>query len=158
MKLFLSNILLSFVWVALTGDFYYGNFLIGFIFSFFFLWISTGFNKNETKYFSRVPRAISFFFYFTKEMIKANLFITYDILTIKQHMKPGIVAVPLTASTDLEITLFANLITLTPGTFTIDISDDKKIIYVHSIYLYNKEKFVRELKKGLERRLLEVLR
>lgn len=157
MRSFLTNILLTFVWVALTGEFIYQNFILGFALSFFVLWISTGYGKSS-RYFPRLISAIVLFFYFIWELIKANLLITYDIITPKFHMKPAIVAVPLTAESDLEITLFANLITLTPGTLSIDVSDDKKIIYVHTMYLETKEKFIDQIKSGLERRLLEVLR
>jgi len=73
-------------------------------------------------------------------------------------MRPGIVAVPLEARSDIEITLFANLLTLTPGTLSLDVSSDKKVIYVHALYVDDAGSFRREIKEGLEKRLLEVLR
>jgi multicomponent Na+:H+ antiporter subunit E len=73
-------------------------------------------------------------------------------------MRPGIIAVPLDAKTDLEITLFANLITMTPGSLSIDTSDDKKVLYVHAMYMDDPQKYKEELKTGLERKLLEILR
>jgi multicomponent Na+:H+ antiporter subunit E len=157
MKIFLTNILLTFVWVALTGQFIYENFIIGFLFGYFALWISSGFGSTSG-YFKKLPKAIGLGIYFFKELIKANLLVTYDIITPKFHMRPAIVEVPLTAETDMEITLFANLIALTPATLSIDVSDDKKVIYVHAMYIESKEQFIKNLKDGLERRLLEVLR
>jgi multicomponent Na+:H+ antiporter subunit E len=73
-------------------------------------------------------------------------------------MNPGIIAFPLDAKSDLEITLFANLLTLTPGTLSLDVSSDKKILYVHALYVKDADSFRSELKNGLEKRLLEVLR
>ncbi|MDQ3190956.1 MAG: Na+/H+ antiporter subunit E [Bacteroidota bacterium] len=157
MRAFLTNILLTFVWVALTGEFVYQNFIVGFALSFFVLWISTGYGKSS-RYFPRLISTIGLFFYFMWELLKANLLVTYDIITPEFKMTPAIIAVPLTAQTDLEITLLANLITLTPGTLSIDVSDDKKIIYIHTMYFETKEKFIDEIKSGLERRILEVLR
>lgn len=62
------------------------------------------------------------------------------------------------ARTDFEINLLTTMISLTPGTLIIDISEDKKTIYIHVMYLTTPEAFVRETKTGLERRLLEILR
>jgi multicomponent Na+:H+ antiporter subunit E len=73
-------------------------------------------------------------------------------------MKPGIIALPLDVKTDLEITLLANLITMTPGTLSIDTSEDKKVLYVHAMYLDDPEEYKKDLKSGLERKLLEILR
>jgi multicomponent Na+:H+ antiporter subunit E len=157
MRVFLANILLTFVWVALTGEFIYQNFILGFLLSFFVLWISTAFGRSS-RYFNRLFHSVVLIFYFFKELIRANLYITFDILTPKFRMKPAIIAVPLSAKTDAEITLLANIITLTPGTLIIDVSDDKKFIYVHTMYLTTKEEFIKELKEGLERRLLEAIR
>lgn len=60
-KQFLMNLLLSFIWVALTGSMYYTNFLFGFLLGFFILWVM---NRNEVdqRYFYRVPKTISFLF------------------------------------------------------------------------------------------------
>jgi multicomponent Na+:H+ antiporter subunit E len=73
-------------------------------------------------------------------------------------MKPGIIAVPLDAETDFEITLLANLITMTPGTLSLDLSDDRKTLYVHAMYITDPEKIRHSIKHDLERRVLAVLR
>ncbi len=48
---------------------------------------------------------------------------------------PGVVAIPLDARTDAEITLLANLITLTPGSVTLDLSEDLSVLHVHAMYI-----------------------
>jgi len=154
---FLSNILLTFVWVALTGSFAFLNFLFGFVISFAILWVIT-IDRGEAKYFKILPKVIAFIFFFLYELIKANIQVAYDVITPKFYMTPGIVRVPLDAETDMEITLLANLISLTPGTLSLDLSDDKKVLYVHSMYISDKEKFINGIKGGFERRLLEILR
>ena len=154
---FLMNILLTLVWLALTGKFNFLNFLFGFLLSFFILWVIARGNR-ERGYFYRIPKIISFFFFFLKELIKANLQVAFDVITPRFFMKPGIVKIELDASTDLEITLLANLITLTPGTLSLDVSDDKKVLYVHAMYIKDKEQFVQSIKQGFEKRLLEILR
>ena len=154
---FLLNILLAIAWMLLTGELTAENFIEGLIIGYIILWVSKA-ALGGTKYFKKIPKAISFFFYFVKELLVANLKVAFDIITPKDYMKPGIVAVPLDAETDMEITLLANLITLTPGTLSLDISKDKKVLYIHTLYLDDIENFRSEIKNGMEKRLLEVLR
>lgn len=154
---FLSNLLLSMIWVAITGTFTLENFLFGFALSFFLLWL-TATNRRENKYFNRVPKTIFFIFFFLYELIKANIEVAYDVVTPRHFMKPGIVKIPLDAKTDMEITLLANLISLTPGTLSLDVSDDKKVLYVHGMYVKDKSEFIANIKNGFEKRLLDILR
>ena len=62
------------------------------------------------------------------------------------------------AHTDAEITALANLITLTPGTLSVDVSPDRSALYVHVMDLGDRRRFTRAIKQGLERRVLEVMR
>lgn len=156
-KHFLMNLLLSFIWVALTGSMYYSNFLFGFLLGFFIQWIM---NRNEAdqRYFYRVPKTIGFIFFFLYEMIVANIAVAYDVITPKYFFKPGIIRYPLQAKTDLEINLLSTIISMTPGTLIFDISDDKKSLYIHVMYLNDKKKFIAQIKNGFEKKLLEIIR
>ncbi|MDR6299569.1 Na+/H+ antiporter subunit E [Mesonia maritima] len=152
---FLSNILLTFIWVAITGDFQFSNYVFGFILSFIILFVIT---RGDAKYFKIIPKLVAFIFFFLFELIKANLQVAFDVVTKKFYMTPGIIKVPLEAETNLEISLLANLITLTPGTLSLDVSEDRKVLYVHAMYISDKEEFISDIKNGFERRLLEILR
>ncbi len=154
---FLSNLLLSFIWVAITGSFTVENFVFGFLLSFFLLWIIS-LNRREQKYFTRGPKTVAFIFFFLYELIKANIEVAYDVITPRYYMQPGIIRIPLAAKTDLEITLLANLISLTPGTLSLDVSDDKKVLYVHAMYVKDKAQFISSIKNGFEKRLLDIMR
>lgn len=112
----------------------------------------------STVYFNKVPIVIRFVFYFTVEVVKSNFKVMYEVITPNQNMKPGIVAIPLDVRTDIEITVFANLITLTPGTLSLDVSDDRSVLYVHAMFIDDVDEFKKNIKQELERRLLEVLR
>ncbi len=156
---FLSNILLMLIWVFLTGGYEFNNFLFGFVLSFIILRILSGSEeKSNKKYFKIVPKIISFLLFFIWELTKANIQVAYEVITPKFNMKPGIVALPLDAKTDLEITLLANLITLTPGTLSLDVSSDRSVLYVHAMYVMDKKEFIADIKQGFEKRLLEILR
>jgi len=64
-------------------------------------------------------------------MTKANFDVAYRVITGK--INPGIVKISPGLKTDLGITMLANSITLTPGTLTVDIDEDKNDLYVHWI-------------------------
>jgi multicomponent Na+:H+ antiporter subunit E len=156
-KHFLMNLLLSFIWVALTGSLYFVNFFFGFLIGFLVLWMMNR-NEDDHRYFTRVPETIAFVAYFAYEMIVANLQVAYDVITPNYFFKPGIVRYPLQASTDIEINLLSTVISLTPGTLILDISEDKKWLYIHVMYLDDKERFIKRVKNGFEKKLLSILR
>lgn len=156
-KILLTNIVLTLIWTLLTGDFHLYNFIVGFILSFIFLWVTDHTNKTN-KYFWYFPKLFSFIVFFIYELTKANLQVAYEVVTPTHNMKPGIVMIPLDLETDLEITLLANLITLTPGTLSLDVSKDKKGLYVHSMYVHDKDEFIASIKNGFETKIIQLLR
>ncbi len=159
LKYFLLNILLTFVWVALTGQLNYVNFFFGGILGFFILWLlARNSPKSEKEYFYRVPKILSFIIYFFVDMLQANWEVAKDVITPNYHTTPGIIKYQIDAKTDFEITMLANIIALTPGTMVIDIADDKSYIYIHTMYLKDKDKFIKRLKERTEKKLLAILR
>lgn len=154
---FVSNLLLTFIWVALTGDFYFANYIFGFILSFFILWLATR-GSGKARYFTIWPKLISFVLFFFYELVKANLQVAYEVSTPNYRMSPGIVMVPLDVQSNAGITLLANMISLTPGTLSLDVSNDKKVLFVHAMYVSDREEFVSSIKNGFEKRILEILK
>lgn len=153
--MFLLNILLALAWTALTGQFDPVNFMSGFVLGYLVLWLVQGV-VGPSNYFKKVPQVISFVLFFVGALIRANLRVAYEVITLTHTMRPGVVAVPLELQTDAAITLLANLITLTPGTLSLDVSADRRVLYVHTMYVDDVEQFRREIKEGFERRVMEV--
>jgi multicomponent Na+:H+ antiporter subunit E len=154
----LLNVLLALAWVALTGQFTPANLALGFVLGYLMLWLVQR-TREPLTYFARVRQVLGFVVFFLWELVKANLQVTYYILAPHHRMRPGVIAVPLEARTDAEITLLSNLITLTPGTLSLDVSADRRVLYIHSITLGDKtDEFRHRIKEGFERRMLEVLR
>lgn len=101
---------------------------------------------------------ISFFFFYLGEIILANIQIAVDILTPKHRMRPAILAIPLDVESDIQVLAFNNLVTMTPGTLSLDISPDRKTLYVHAMYVDNIDEMKKEIKKSFENRILEMSR
>lgn len=122
------------------------------------LWLLMYFYSEGAFYKSRQIGALILFY--LKELLTASLRVTYEVLTPQDHMHPAVIAVPLDAETDLEITLLANFITLTPGTLSIDISKDRKTLYVHEVYVKegDNDKVRKQIKDGFEKKILKITR
>lgn len=158
MSKFLLNIMLALTWMFITGSFTPENFLGGFVVAYLILWLLRGAIGGDSSYFLKVRQALGFLGFFLKELFLANLRVAHDVLTPRHRMRPGVVAIPLDVETDLEITTLANLITLTPGTLSLDVSHDRKVLYVHGMYVEDVHEFRRGIKEGFERRVMELLR
>ena len=157
MKAFMWNIALAAAWTLASGEVTLSNLLVGFAVGYLVL----GFAQvvvGESRYYRKVGQIVRFAAFYLWQIVLSNLRVAYDVLTPTYYMRPGIIALPLDATTDEEITLLANLITLTPGSLALDVSPDRKTLYVHSMFVDDVEEVRREFKEGLERRVLEVLR
>ena len=155
--MFLWHILLALTWAALTGIFTWNNVLIGFIVGYSVLFIAQR-SMGSTTYFHKLGHVLRFAVFYVWELILANLRVAYDVMVPTYRMRPGVVAIPLDAKTDVEITMLANLITLTPGSVSLDVSSDRRFLYLHAMYIADVEEFRESVKNTIERRVLEVLR
>ena len=157
MNIFILNIVFAAVFTTLLGSGSISVFLFGFILGYIALWLSKPLYR-DTRYFEKLPKTVKLVGYFLKELIVSNLRVLWDVITPRHIHRPGIIGVPLAAQTDLEIFVVANLISLTPGTLSVDLSEDRKTLYVHIMFLDDVETARADIKNGLERRVLEVMR
>ena len=156
-QLLLINVHLAFAWCAAFGTFTLGNLLIGFIVGSGALWISKPL-YGDTGYFQHGRRLARLVVVFLAELVVSSVRVAWDVVTPRNRARPGIIAVPMEAKTDLEVTLLANLISLTPGTLTLDISADRRVLYVHAMFVDSREGVIDDIKSGMEKSLLEVMR
>lgn len=158
MRALLWNIGLSLVWATLTGDFSLSNLVAGFLIAYGLLWFASGTVGANSPYFGRMRIFLGFAWFFLKELWLANLRVALEVVSPRPNIRPGIVAVPLEVQSDAEITLLANLITLTPGTLSLDVSSDRSMLFVHAMYAEDPAAVRREIKEGFERKVMELMR
>lgn len=107
----------------------------------------------------RLGYAVLYVFLFLRELVLANYQVAKLALTPGLRFRSGFVSIPLDASTDLEITSFANSITLTPGTISVHVSDDRRSIVIHAIDVGDDvEELRRSIKASLEAPILRFTR
>lgn len=157
MTAFTMNVLFAVIWVAVSGSATFLNFLFGFVISAFAIGLIRE-QAHGVSYLSRIGRILSLTVLFFKELALSAWKVAVLVTRPKLDVKPGIFAFPLTVDRDFEITLLANLITLTPGTLSVDVSEDRKLLYVHAIDCLDVEGTKRDIAEGFERKIMEAFR
>ena len=154
---FLWNIFLAVVWASITGDFAPGNLALGFALGFVVLLLSRRV-IGAVGYARRLAQALGLVAYFLWELVLSNFRVASDVLRPRHRLRPGVIAIPLDARSDAEIVILANLITVTPGSLSLDVSADRETLYLHVMNLDDIEEVRRRVKDGYERRILALTR
>lgn len=156
MNLLALNIFLAIGWASLMGSFSLASLATGFVVGYLALWIARPL-FGESTYFLRVWRVLRLAGLFLFELLVSSLRVAWDVVTPAHLSRPGIIAMPLDAKGDTEILLVASLISLTPGTLSLDVSEDRKTLYVHGMFVEDPEALKQELKQGMERSVIEAM-
>jgi multicomponent Na+:H+ antiporter subunit E len=134
----LGSILLAFAWAALQGEITLANLVVGYLFG---------------TLAPRMAHAAGLAGYFAWELLLANMRVAIDVVRPHTTIRPAVLAIPLDVTKDGEILLLSMLINITPGSVTIDLSDDRRTLYVHVMHMKSAEASRREIKEGFERRV-----
>lgn len=158
MIMFVANLVLAIIMAAMLADASLYAVLIGMIVAFFLTWPLRG-SFGPDRYHNRIGKLFGLAGFFLYDLLVSSFKVAYDVLTPTFLGKPRFLAVPLDAETDTEILLTANLISLTPGSLSVDISEDRKTLLVHAMFGEGSAEDERQsLKDGMERRVMEALR
>jgi len=151
----------SLVWFALTDIKDIQEVITGIIIALLISLLAGHFlvvNQTSRGVLRRLFYLVIYIFRFLWELMKANLNVAYLVIHPKLPIKPGIVKIKTKLTKDSALTLLGNSITLTPGTMTVDINEDKKELYIHWIYVkeVQEEKATQEISQNFERILTEI--
>ena len=113
---------------------------------------------NQRLYFGRLWACVKLTFIFFKELVMSNISVAVLVLKPKLELQPMIFAMPTTLEKDWQITLLSSLITLTPGTIVIHVSDDQRTLYVHAIDVDDVEEAINSIRQSFEKAIMEVSR
>ena len=155
MKLFLFNVLLALAWAAVSGSMTFGSLLTGFVIGALVLAV-VGQAYGSSHYLQRLRRFVGLMGVFVWELLRSSLQVAWEAVTPNYRMRPAVIAVPIELEKDISITVLANLVTLTPGTLSIDVSRDRKFLYIHAMYAEDAEAVRRSIRDSFEVRVAEV--
>jgi len=156
MNILSTNLLLAFVWAALAGEFSFASLLTGFVVGFAALWVVQPLT-GVTSYHARVFAWIRLIVMFHYELFVSSLAVAWDVLTPRHRARPAIIDVPLDVKSDAGILLVTNLISLTPGTLSLDVTEDRKTLLVHAMFADDPEALRRQIKRGMEKWVIDAV-
>lgn len=154
-NVFYMNLLLAVLWAALHADLSVTTAIIGFVLGFLLL------SAMHRGYGAAMLGAVGYIFFLGQAIILSSIQVARYVLSPKLRLDQGIVAIPLTARTDLEIAILASSITLTPGTISVDVGRDaagQRVLYVHNLVMGDADDVRKTIKQDFERRILRVTR
>ncbi len=79
-------------------------------------------------------------------LVKATTLVAWEVITPRNRINEGIIAVPLPGASPMVLLLVTNAIGLTPGTVVVDVDDDPCVLYVHVLHLHDVERVRRDLR------------
>lgn len=153
----LLNFFLALVWMFMTVSFTPSGFVIGFLVGLGIIVLMRRFFSKRL-YILRVWALISLFLLFLRELFLSSIQVLAIVIRPKMNIKPAIFEMETELSNDWQVTLLSALITLTPGTLVIGISEDQKRLYIHALDFEDIDSAVSSIKNTFERAILEVSR
>lgn len=151
----LINIVLAFLWVLTVSELNLGTLVTGYIIGILPIYMMRRFFPG-TFYLRRFYFIFKLVFIFLWEMVKANYELFKIILSPKIDIHPGFFAYPCDLEEEWEVSLLSALISLTPGTVIVAISDDFSVLYIHGIDLVDADEYIDDIKKNFENVIKEV--
>ena len=150
------SLLLFVVWLLLNNTLAFGHILLALFFAWSIPKLVSGL-KHGHPTIKKPWLIVRYFFRVMKDIITANLEVAIMVLGPLKKLQPGFVAVPLDITSDLGVTLLASTVSLTPGTVSAEISEDRKWLYVHALHLDEGAALIQHVKQRYEQPLKEIL-
>lgn len=157
MSAILLVIILALVWAAITGSFSGLNLLFGGLIAGLAVTVLRG-SLRQAGAWRKLRLILALAGLFIYELMVSAIRVAWVVVQpdIKAAIRPAVIAVPLKVKSDAEIALLANLITLTPGTLSVDVSPDRSTLFVHALSLTSADALIADIATGFEARIAEI--
>lgn len=153
----LSNLFVAFLWMLLQDNWGVLTFLAGYAVGLFILFLVRRYMASEF-YPLSLLKTFNLLLVFLQELLISGIVVAKQILQPRLNLTPGIFMLETDLETDVEVTLLAMLITLTPGSVVIEISPDNKSLYIHGLDLPESIDAVNKSKLRFEDKIKKVTR
>ncbi|MDA7746609.1 Na+/H+ antiporter subunit E [Psychromonas sp.] len=148
------SILLWLVWQILH-DFSNGHMVLGAVFAIVIPWIVAPLSEKRLVAKSHI-KVLMYTFRLLVDIVVSNYDVAKRVLQSNRSLKPAFIAVPLDINAPVPLTIFASSVSLTPGTVSVELSDDKKWLYVHVLHLEDEQELINLIKHRYEAPLKEI--
>ncbi|MFD1416498.1 Na+/H+ antiporter subunit E [Oceanobacillus jeddahense] len=156
---FLLNVFIAVLWTLINdeSELRFTTFVAGYLVGVGIVFLMHRF-FGERFYLSRFFALIKLIFIFTRELIMSSKLVLGQILKPKLSIKPGLFKYETVLQGDWEITTLALLLTLTPGSVVIEVTDDGDAFYIHAMDVEESKDILLKSIDTFERAIMEVTR
>lgn len=130
---------LTAMWVLLWGEVTAANVIAGVAAAAVLLVVFPAGEHPGPRHRPRPIAALWFLLFFLAKLVEANAVLAWEVVTPRNRIREGIVAVPVRGCSPVVVTIIANTISLTPGTLTLEVDPDREELYVHVLHLRDLE-------------------
>lgn len=145
----LLTLTLAILWLLLVNQLSAGHVVLGTLLGWLIPFATSGFWPEAI----RIRHPLTLLHYlviFLYDIVRGSFHVAYLILLGPARLRPAFVQVPVILKTDLAISLLANTISLTPGTVSVLLSEDKRTLIVHTLDTNDAEAVVADIKQRYE--------
>ena len=149
------NIVIGILWMFFSGGYNHEYFFVGFFWGLVVIFI---FRKHLGPIFypTYIYKWLKLILMFLWELLKADYNVLVMMFKPKLDVNPKIFEYPLEVTKPWQITLLANMITLTPGTLTVNVAHNNKSLFIHCLDTNDVAKEIAGIKSSFEKAILEV--
>lgn len=152
----LVNIFIAFLWTLFTDKWSSLTFLVGYLIGLGVVFIMRRFFPTPF-YLNKVLAIMKFVYVLIREMISSGIFIMRQVVSPRVTFIPGIFSVKTKLKGNVEITILSLLITLTPGSVVMEISEDD-VLYIHAMDISDAKSMILKSIRSFEKAIMEVTR
>ncbi|MCA6062717.1 Na+/H+ antiporter subunit E [Thalassolituus marinus] len=148
------SLMLLAVWLLLNG-FSVGQLVLGLILA----WLIPVITWPYTDHQSRAGKPLKIAAYVARllrDIVVSNVDVALKVLGSNRSLNPGFICYPLALQGDFPLTVLASTISLTPGTVSVDFSEDRKWLYVHALHITTEQEMIAEIRQRYEQPLQEI--
>lgn len=153
----LLNLMIALIWMMLNGNWTASGFIVGYVLGIAVLYVVRKF-RPEPFYLTKVWAVLKLAGLLIRELLISSFEVIGHILRPKLDIRPGIFEYRTELSSDWEVTMLACMICLTPGTLTLEVSDDNHTLYIHALDISDVEEMSGKIRDTFEKAIMEVTR
>lgn len=150
------NIALGLVWMLLHTAYTLVDFVVGYVLGAILIFLIAHLMVGRPYYLDRFFKALKLALIFLRELVIACMQVLYHVLQPELKIRPGIIKMDIYLQKPAQVTLLANMITLTPGTMTVEVAADNSALYIHTLDIDDADKICAGIERTFEKNILEV--
>lgn len=148
------SVVLLLAWMLLNNV-SFGHLVLGLILATIIPWVAAPLSDPHSRI-KQPFRALRYIIMVLGDIVISNFEVAGRILRPNHQLRPGLVAVPLDLEGQFPLTVLASTISLTPGTVSVDFSENMKWLYIHAMHVEDEQKLIEQIKSRYESPLREI--